>query len=145
VPVDVDSTHRRGLRHCPEFAVVAAEVRGGHVDGQVRQRSPEVLERGAVVDAEALVVYVDGPVDDDVVRGEAKARHGGVVTDLKVERVGTGSICAGLEQQRIALSSELVGDLLFCHRVDRRLDLALRHAGIEDVDARTEIGLARRR
>ncbi len=48
-PVDVDPTYRRGLRHCPEFAVVAAEVRGGHVDGQVRQRSPEVHERGAVI------------------------------------------------------------------------------------------------
>ena len=94
---------------------------------------------------EALVEYVDGSVDDDVVRGEAEARHGGIVADLKVEGVGTGSICAGLEQQRIALSSELVGHLLVCHRVDRRLDLALRHAGIEDVDARAEVGLAGRR
>ena len=134
----MDPTHRRGLRHCPEFAVVAAEVRGGHVDGQVRQRSPEVHRARCSCWTEALVAYVDGPVDDDVVRGEAEARHGGVVADLKVEGVGTGSIGAGLKQQRIALSSELVGDLLVCHRVDRRLDLALRHAGIEDVDARAE-------
>ena len=140
----MDPTHWRGLRHCPEFASVATEARGGHVDRQVRQRSPEVIECGATA-ADALVAYVDGPVDDDVVRREAEARHGGVVADLKVEGVATGSICAGLEQQRIALSSELVGDLLVCHRVDRRLDLALRHAGIEDVDARAEVGLAGRR
>jgi hypothetical protein len=31
---------------------------------------------------------------------------------------------------------------LICYRIDRRLDLALRHAGIEDVNVRTEVGLA---
>ena len=89
--------------------------------------------------ADALVVDVDGPVDDDVVRGEAEARHGGVVADLKIERGGAGSIGAGLEQQRVALSSELVGDLLVGDRVDGRLDLARRHAGVEDHHVRSEI------
>lgn len=144
----MDAPHRRGLRHGPEFAAVAAgALRVGHVDGQIRQRAPEVHERDTVgvVGAKALVVYVDRPVDDDIVRGEAQARHGGVETDLKVEGGVTGTIGARLEEQRIALSSELIGDLLACHRVDRRLDLTQRHAGIEDVDIRTEVGLAGRR
>src|SRR5439155_19387089 len=51
---------------------------------------------------------------------------------------------AGLEQQGEALSTELVGDLLVGHRVDRRLYLTLRHAGAEDVDVRAEGGSARR-
>ncbi|HEY4388648.1 MAG TPA: hypothetical protein VGN34_29715, partial [Ktedonobacteraceae bacterium] len=42
--------------------------------------------------------------------------------NFQVESRGTGSIGTGLEQQRIALSSKLVGDLLARHRVDRRLD-----------------------
>ncbi len=144
----MDAPHRCRLRHGPEFAAVAAgALRVGHVDSQIRQRAPEVHERDTVgvVGAKALVVYVDGPVDDDIVRGEAQARHGGVETDLKVEGGGTGTIGTRLEEQRIALSSELIGDLLACHRVDRRLDLTQRHAGIEDVDIRTEVGLAGRR
>ncbi len=134
----MDATHRRSLRHGPEFAGVAAEARVGHVDGQVRQGAPEVNERDAAAVA-ALVVHVDGPVDDDVVRGEAEARHGGVVANLKIEGVGAGSICAGLEQQCVALRSELVGDLLVGDGVDGRLDLARRHAGVKDHHVRSEI------
>ena len=96
-PVDVDATHRRGLRYGPEFAGVAAEGRVGHVDGQVRQRAPEVIERDAVAGAITLVVHVNGPVNDNVVRREAEARHGGVVADLKIKRCVGGSICAGQE------------------------------------------------
>src|SRR5258708_25849464 len=89
-PVDVDPTHRRGLRDRPEFAAMAAGVRGGHVDGQVRQRPPEVIERDAVVGAKALVVDVDGPVDDNITRGEAETRYGGVATDMNGARGRTG-------------------------------------------------------
>ena len=55
----------------------------------------------------------------------ARGRHGGVIANLKVERVATGSIGARLEQQRVALRPELVGDLLGCYCVDCRLDHAL--------------------
>ena len=67
-----------------------------------------------------LCTYMDqyGPVDDDAARGLAEARHSGIVADLKVEGGGTRSIGAGLEQQRIALSSKLVGDLLVGDSVD---------------------------
>ena len=138
-PVDVDATHRRGLRHGPEFAGVAAEGRVGHVYGQVRQGAPEVSERDAAAGGIALVVHVNGPVDDNVVRGEAEARHGGVVADLKIKGGGGGSICAGLEQQCVALRSELVGNLLVGDCVDGRLDLARRHAGVKDHHVRSEI------
>ena len=50
-PDDVDATHRRGLRHGPEFAGVAAKGGVGHVDGQVRQGPPEVSERDALPEA----------------------------------------------------------------------------------------------
>ena len=45
----------------------------------------------------ALVVHVNGPVDDNVVRRGAEARHGGVVADLKIKGGVGGSICAGQE------------------------------------------------
>ena len=138
-PDDVDATHRRGLRHGPEFAVIAAEVRGGHVYGQVRQGAPEVSERNAVVGRSALVVHVNGPVDDNVVRGGAEARNGGVVADLKIKGGAGASICAGHEQQSVALRSELVGNLLVGDRVDDRLDLTCRHAGVKDRHVRSEI------
>ena len=82
----MDTTHRRGLRHGPEFAGFAAEGRVGHVYVQVRHGAPEVSERHAAGRI-ALVVHVNGPVDDNVVRGEAEARHGGVVADLKIKGV----------------------------------------------------------
>ncbi|HEU5227133.1 MAG TPA: hypothetical protein VFU49_04920 [Ktedonobacteraceae bacterium] len=85
----MNPAHRCRLRHCPEFAVEATGIRSSHVDGQVRQRPPEVHQRGAVVGTEALVAYVDRSVDDNIVRREAEACHGGVVANLKVEGIGT--------------------------------------------------------
>ena len=144
--VSVDLTRRIGAAcDTAQNSVLEQPIRVGHVDGQVRQRAPEVIERDAVVGTETLVVDIDGPVDDHVVGRETETRHASVVADLKVERVGTGAVGAGLEQQRITLSAELVGDLLGGYRVNRRLDLALRHAGVEDIDVRAEVGLARRR
>src|SRR5258708_13073709 len=99
-------TDRRGLRNCPELGgAMAAEVPGVHVDGQIRQRSPEVHERDAVsvVGAEALVEYIDGPVDDDIVGGEAEARHGGVVATLNVGGICLLSIRPPPDPQPIAL------------------------------------------
>src|SRR5580692_4343704 len=140
-PIDQNATHRRGLRHCPEFAGVAAEGRVGYVDGQVRQRSPEVQQRDAVA-ASALVVYVDRTIDHHVARRLPESSHAGVVANLKIEGRRARSIRAGLEQQRVALSSELVGKLLFRYRVYRCLDLAERHAGIEYVNVWTKIRLS---
>jgi hypothetical protein len=58
------------------------------------------------------------------------------------QRGGGGAVHARLEQQRVALGAELVGDLLGRDRVHGGLDLALRHARREDVDVRAEVGLA---
>jgi hypothetical protein len=69
----------------------------------------------------------------------AEPGDAGVVANLEVERLAAGSIRAGLEQQRIALCSELVGDLLAGDRVDRRLDLAGPHARVEDQHIRAEV------
>jgi len=49
--VNADPAHRSGLRHGPKFAVVATEVRGVHVDGQVGQRPPEVHQCYAILGA----------------------------------------------------------------------------------------------
>ena len=95
-PVDVDATHRRSLRHGPELAGVTAEGRVGHVYGQVRQGAPEVIERDAAVGCIALVVHVNRPVDDNVVRGEAEACHGCVVSDLKLRGVPVVPYVPGL-------------------------------------------------
>jgi hypothetical protein len=51
-------------------------------------------------------------VDDDVVRRGAEARDLGVVADLENERGGGAAVGARLEQQRIALRSKLVVNLL---------------------------------
>ena len=130
--------HRCSLRHRPELTGVAAEIRVGHVDRQIRQRPPEVVERCAPVDV-ALVAHIDRPVDHDVVRRGSESRDCRVVADLEVERILGRSVGAGLEQQRIALRPELVRDLLSLDRVDRRLDLARRHARVEDDHVRAEV------
>ena len=100
-----------------------------------RQKLVSATQSGGI----ALVVHVNGPVDDNVVRGEAEARHGGVVADLKIKGGVGGSICAGHEQQCVALRSELVGNLLVGDGVDGRLDLTRRHAGVKDHHVRSEI------
>src|SRR5207302_2532984 len=94
---------------------------------------------------ETLVVDVDGAVDDDVVRGLPETRHRRVVADLEVERVCRRSVNTRLEQQRVALGAELVGNLLSRDGIDGLLDLADRHARVEDVDIGAEIGFGRRR
>src|SRR5207248_6247200 len=121
-----------------ELAAVAAEVRRVDVDGQVRQRPPEVRERDAAPHT-ALIPDVDGAVDDDVAGRPSESRDLGVVADLEIEGVGSRSVRSGLEQQCVALRTELVRDLLRGNVVDRRLDLARRHARIEDDHVRTEI------
>ena len=88
---------------------------------------------------QAPVVDVDVAVDGDVGRRRAQAGHLGVVAHLEVERVGRRAVRAGLEQQRVALRAHLVVDLLGGDGVDGRLDLARRHAGIEDVHVRAEV------
>ncbi len=139
LPVDVHAAHWRGLRHRPELTGVAAEIRVRHVDRQIRERAPEVVERRAAPVDVALVAHVDRPVDHDVVRRGSEPRDGRVVADLEVERIRGRPVGAGLEQQRIALRSELVRDLLRLDPVDRRLDLARRHARVEDDHIRAEV------
>ena len=89
--VDVDSPERRGLRHRPEIRACGtagpAGLVAGHVDREVRQRAPEVVERDAV-GAKALVVDIDLAVYDDIAGVQPEAGHAGVITDLEDERVG---------------------------------------------------------
>ena len=75
----------------------------------------------------------------DVARVTSESGDLGVVADPDDERVGRGAVAAGLEQQRIALGSHLVVDLLGVDRVDRRLDIALRHARVEHLYVRPEV------
>jgi hypothetical protein len=84
-------------------------------------------------------------VHDDIVRRAAEAGHLGVVADLEVEGIGGGSVRAGHEEQCVALRSELVRDLFRGNSVDGRLDLARRHARIEDLHVRPEVRCGRRR
>ena len=89
---DVDPAHRRRLRDRPELGPSLAARAAGDVDRQVRQRSPEIVERDAVRGArrarEALVVDVDGTVDDHVIGRRAEAGDLGVVADLEDQRIG---------------------------------------------------------
>src|SRR5260221_12354894 len=87
-------------------------------------------------------MYVNRSIDNNIVRGEAKSRHGGVVANLKVKRGRAGTICTWFEQQCMALRSELIGDLLVRYRVDCRLDLAKWHTGDEVHPVRAKVRLA---
>src|SRR5258706_3248547 len=89
-------------------------------------------------------MYVNRSIDNNSVRGEPKSGHGGVVANLKVKRGRAGTIYTWLEQQCIALRSELIGDLLVRYRVDCRLDLAQWHTRVEDHHVRAKVRLARR-
>ncbi len=81
-------------------------------------------------------------VDGDVGGRGAEAGYIGVVADLKGERLGGAAVDAGLEEQSVALSAELVADLLSGDGIDRCLNLAGGHAGIEDEDVGAEVGRA---
>src|SRR5436305_12528829 len=121
----MDATHRGRLGDGPELAGIAAEARRGHVDRQVRQRPPEVIERDAVARTQAAIADVDRAVDDDVIRRQPEAGHRGVVADLEIEWVRRRAISSRLEQQRVALSAEFVADLLSGDGINGSLDLAL--------------------
>jgi hypothetical protein len=79
-------------------------------------------------------------VDRRVARRGAEPGDLGVVADLEDERMLGRPVRPRLEEQRVALRAELVGDLLGRDRVDLRLDLAGRHARVEDLHVRPEIG-----
>ena len=85
-----------------------------------------------------MVADIDRSVDDDVARRSPESRDGGVVADLEVERLRGGAVRAGLEEERIALRSELVRHLLGGDGIDGRLDLTRRHARVEDEHVRPE-------
>ncbi len=138
VPVDLHPAHRRGLGHGPELRGGPAARAAGDIDGQVRQRAPEVDQREAVVDREAAVVDVDRAVDHDIAGLCAQPGHFGVVADLECQRVRSGPVGARHEQQRVAPGAELGIDLLGRNGVDRGLDLLLGHRRIEHVDTGAE-------
>ncbi len=120
----------------------------GHVDGQVRQRTPEVVQREAVDrvrwvgGVETPVVDVDVTVDGDVGRRRTEAGDLRVVADLEDQRIVGGAVGPRLEQQRIALCAHLVVDLLRVDGIDRGLDVGDRHGRVEDLHVRTEVGCA---
>ena len=91
-----------------------------------------------LIGGEALVVDIDRAVDGDVAGRAAQAGDLGVVAHLEGQRVRGRAVGARLEQQRVPLGAELVGDLLVGDRVHGGLDLALRHARSEHVDVRAE-------
>ena len=101
-----------------------------------RQKLTSAMQLSGV---QAPVVDVDVAVDGDVGRRRAQAGHLGVVAHLEDERVGSAAVGAGLEQQCVALRAHLVVDLLVGDGVDRCLDLARRHAGVEDHHVRAEV------
>src|ERR1700722_18417577 len=65
------------------------------------------------------------------------------VAQLEVERAGSAAVSAGHKQQRVALRSELVGNLLVGDGVHGCLDLTRRHAGVEHGHVRSEVRLHR--
>jgi len=114
-----------------------------NVDRQIRQRPPEVFERGAVggrsgTHRKALVVHIDMTVDRDVVRRCTQPGHLGIEAYLEGEGGRRAAVHPGLEQECVSLRAELVAYLLGGDGVDGRLDLTRRHAGVEDDDIRAE-------
>ena len=150
--VDYDAPDRSSLRHRPELSgVVAARAfprrrgisrrgaRDRHVDRQVRQRTPEVVKPEAR-SSHALVEHEDKSVDHGGLGHGPEARHLGVKADLEHERVGRRPVSPRLEEDRVPLGAELVGDLLARNGVEVSLDGGLWHRGVENADVGPEDG-----
>src|SRR5262249_53219496 len=109
-----------------------------YVEGQVGQRSPEVVVRVAVAGSGGteVVEHLDGAVDDRVTGQEAQAGDLGVVANLEHQRAGRRSVGAWLEVDGIALTTELAADrhLQGGDVVQVTLDDALAHAVAEHAD-----------
>jgi hypothetical protein len=134
----VHAPHRRRLRDGPEVTGGPTARQTRDVDRQIGERAPEVVQRNAEHGGQAAVVDVDVAVDRDVVRRRAEAGDLRVVADLEDEWIRGAAVRAGLEEQCVPVAPHLVVDLLRGDRVDRRLDLAGRHARIEDQHVRAE-------
>jgi hypothetical protein len=107
--VDDDAAHRGGLGNRPHLSgvviargeritgvrrIVGRRARQVDIQRQIRERPPEVV--GSVADATGtLVEDVDRTIDYDVARLGAKPRDLGVVADLEVQWVGSGTVGAG--------------------------------------------------
>ena len=141
---DVEAPHRGGLGDRPEVRRGTTAVLTGWADdvqGEVRKRAPEVDEGVAVARAstlEAAVVHLDLAVDRHVCRRRAEAGDLGVVAHLQLQGLRRAAVDTRLEQERIAIRPHLGVDLLRVDRVERRLDLAGRHARVEDDHVRAE-------
>ena len=147
---DGDPAHRDGLAHRPEVGRGTAAVlpRGVDRDGEVGDRAPEVVEGDAVARAavaQAAVVDLDLAVDDDVTGLRAQPGDLGVVADLDLQRLARRAVGAGPEEQAPAVGAHLVVDLRGVHGVGRGLDLARRHARVEDQHVRPEPGVGAQR
>ena len=134
---DVETPHRGGLGDGPEVRRCTTAVLTGCVDvqGEVRKRAPEVDEGVAVARAPALetaVVHLDLAVDRHVSRRRAQAGDLGVVAHLQLQGLRRTAVDTRFEQKRIAVCPHLGVDLLRMDRVEGRLDLADRHARVED-------------
>ena len=88
--------------------------------------------------------HVDRAVDLHVGRVAAESGDLGVVADAEAQRLRRRPVRARLEQQREPAGAELVGDLPGGDRVDRGLDLRLRHARVEDQHVGPEVRVAGR-
>ena len=144
--VHLYAAHRGSLGDGPEVRrCLAAALAGAvHVDRQVGDAAPEVVEREAldsgvrevvvraVGSVEATVEDLDLAVDLHVVRRGTQTSHLGVIADGDLQRIGVGSVLAGHEQQAVSVRTHLGVALLQPQGIGRRLDLAGRHARIED-------------
>ena len=140
---DVEATHRHGLRDSPEVRGGATAVlpEGIDVQRQVGKRAPEVDEGETVARApvvEAAVVDLDLAVDRDVPRRRTQTGELGVVAHLQLERLVGSAVDPRLEQERVTVRAHLGVDLLGMDRVDGCLDLADRHARVEDEHVRAK-------
>ncbi len=141
-------THRDRLRHGPEVGALAASVlaRLVHLDGEVREGAPEVVERDAVARAaafEAAVVDLDGAVDGDVVGGCPEPGHLGVVPHLELQRRLGRAVVAGEEVDGLSCGGHLGIAQLIGEGIHGALDLGERGVGAEDLYVRPEVRMQR--